>query len=294
MKHCYTEKNFRPDSLRLIAIAEQIMTDYAAQGYDLSLRQLYYQFVARNHIPNSEKSYKNLGSLISDARLAGLLDWEIIKDRGREMVEHSHWTSPSGILETAARQFRLNLWEDQPNHVLVMVEKQALEGVLLPVCRSLDVPFMANKGYSSSTALYELGRLLNDRLHQNKEVYVLYLGDHDPSGIDMTRDVDERLELFADGWIETQRLALNMDQVEEYGPPENPAKTTDSRYTAYIERFGESSWELDALEPSVLAGLVRERIEALRDDDLWNAATVRQNAMKADLKRMADDYRYDP
>lgn len=289
MKHCFVEKAFKPESRRLIAIAEQIMSDYAAQGYDLSLRQLYYQFVARNHLPNSEKSYKNLGNLISDARLAGLLDWEIIKDRGRERVENSHWESPASILNACARQFRIDLWEEQPNRVLVMVEKQALEGVLLPVCQELDVPFMANKGYSSSTALYELGRELNQFLGE-KDIYLLYLGDHDPSGIDMTRDVAERVELFCEGSVETQRLALNMDQVQAYQPPENPAKTTDSRYANYIVKFGESSWELDALEPTVLADLVRNQILSLRDEALWEDAVARQDAMRADLKRMADDY----
>jgi hypothetical protein len=292
MKEQFIAKSFRPESLRLIGIAQQIMTSYAAQGYDLSLRQLYYQFVSRNHIENSEKSYKNLGNLISEARLAGLLDWDIIKDRGREVVSSSHWNAPNEILDACAQQFRVDLWEDQPNHVMVMVEKQALEGVLVPVCRDLDIRFIANKGYSSSTTLYELGRDLARYREDGQDCYVLYLGDHDPSGIDMTRDVAERLELFSYGTIEVQRLALNMDQIQEYNPPENPAKLTDSRCGAYIRRFGGSSWELDALEPSVLAGLVRDQIISLRDEDTFQRNLAKQQAMRRDLKRMADDYEY--
>lgn len=292
MKECFTEKKFRPESLRLIQIAEQIMTSYAAQGYDLSLRQLYYQFVARNHLENSEKSYKNLGGLISDARLAGLLDWDIIKDRGREVVSNSHWNTPNEILDACARQFRVDLWEGQPNHVMVMVEKQALEGVLVPVCRDLDVRFIANKGYSSSTTLYELGQDLARYADAGQYPYILYLGDHDPSGIDMTRDVAERLRLFSGGEVSVERLALNMDQVEQYQPPENPAKTTDSRFGAYIRRFGESSWELDALEPSVLAELVRGQILVLRDELIYDQAQQKQIAMRRDLSRMAAEYEY--
>jgi hypothetical protein len=293
MKECFIDKKFRSESLRLIRIAEQIMTDYAAMGYDLSLRQLYYQFVARNHIENSEKSYKNLGNLISDARLAGLLDWSIIKDRGREVVENPHWTTPNDILDAAAHSFRIDKWEDQPNHVMVMVEKQALEGVLVPVCREMDVRFIANKGYSSSTTLYELGQDLSRLRDNDKEVYILYFGDHDPSGIDMTRDVLDRICLFSYGNVHVKRIALNMDQVEEYGPPENPAKTTDSRYEAYIRKYGESSWELDALEPTVLAALVRDEIVLLRDPDLWEEAVVKEAKMRNDLKAMAKTYKFD-
>lgn len=293
MKECFIEKKFRGESLRLINIAEQIMTQYAEMGYDLSLRQLYYQFVARNVIPNSEKSYKNLGNLISDARLAGLLDWEIIKDRGREVIETPHWETPNDILTAAARSFRIDKWADQDNHVMVMVEKQALEGVLVPVCREMDIRFIANKGYSSSTTLKELGDDLYRLRGQDKEVYILYFGDHDPSGIDMTRDVLDRICLFSYGQVHVRRIALNMDQVRQYNPPENPAKTTDSRYEAYIRSYGESSWELDALEPTVLANLVRDEVISLRDDALWDEAVAKEAQMRADLTHMARTYTFD-
>src|SRR6185369_10539864 len=112
---------------------------YRRQGYRLSLRQLYYQLVARALIENSEKSYKNIGNLVSDARQAGLIDWDMIEDRGRETVSVSHWDSPADIVRSAAYSFRIDKWADQPWHVEVMVEKDALSGVLGPVCRRLDI-----------------------------------------------------------------------------------------------------------------------------------------------------------
>jgi hypothetical protein len=136
-----------------------------------------------------------------------------------------------------------------------MVEKQALEGVLIPVCREWDVPFTANKGYSSSSAMHEAGKRIYNRFREEKKVTIIYLGDHDPSGIDMTRDVEERLRLFAECspddefTVNVQRVALNMDQVRAMHPPENPAKLTDSRANEYIRKFGHSSWELDASNP---------------------------------------------
>lgn len=292
MKQQFIEKRFSAGSLDLIQKAEAVINRYLEQGFTLSLRQLYYQFVAANWLPNTEQSYKNLGNVVADARMAGLLDWEAIEDRGRSLVWSAHWRSPAEIVTAAADQFIIDKWKNQPNFVVVMVEKQALEGVLLPVCRELDVRFIANKGYSSATSLYEIGQMLaRERSRLSKEVHVIYLGDHDPSGIDMTRDVRDRLQMFSEGCVEVHRIALNYDQVEEYGPPENPAKLTDSRAAGYIERFGESSWELDALEPTTLANLVREIVNNLRDEEIWDDAVSTENEMRTALQAMAITYR---
>lgn len=291
MKEIFEDKRFNPEAMERIETANEILAEYEQAGYDLSLRQLYYQFVARDLLPNTERSYKNLGVLISDARMAGLIDWDMIKDRGRTRHINSHWETPAEIIRSAANSFALDKWKDQDFHVEVMVEKQALEGVLLPVCEELDIAFQSNKGYSSSSALYESGKRLAAICNKlKKKAIILYLGDHDPSGIDMTRDVSDRLRQFSRSNIEVRRLALNMDQVEELNPPENPAKLTDSRATAYIQRFGDSSWELDAIEPGALAQLVRDAVHRIRDEDAWDDAVAREQEMRDELQRMADDY----
>jgi hypothetical protein len=301
MKEEFKDKNFGREARQMIHTINGILEDYAAQGYDLSLRQLYYQLVSKNLVENTERSYKNIGNLVSDARMAGLVDWDVIKDRGREMVSNGHWESPSEILETCALSYRIDLWRDQPNYVEVMVEKQALEGVLIPVCQEWDVPFTANKGYSSSSAMYEASKRFLKRAEQDKNLLILYLGDHDPSGIDMTRDVDDRLDLFLkvslgrlaneDGGLIVKRLALNMEQVEELRPPENPAKITDSRANDYIRRFGRSSWELDAIEPARLASIVSDAIKSIVDVKRWNHSLKIQNQARNDLKKMAAEYK---
>jgi hypothetical protein len=295
MKEEFTVKRFNSGALILIDQINTILDTYEAQGYDLSLRQLYYQLVSRNIVPNTERSYKNVGVIVSDARLAGLIDWDMIKDRGRQMVSNSHWDTPADIVRTAAHSFRIDRWADQPNYVEVMVEKQALEGVLIPVCSELDVPFTANKGYSSSSAMYEASKRYQQKLRDGKTLYVLYLGDHDPSGIDMTRDVQDRLDLFISGGsigdLEVRRLALNMDQVRTLNPPENPAKVTDSRAAGYIRRFGNSSWELDAIEPGALATLVRNAVTTLLDPILWEESGRKQQGMRDELTGFADNYR---
>lgn len=298
MKQAFIEKKFRADSLAMIEKINGILEKYRRQGFRLSLRQLYYQLVAGAIIENTTRSYQNIGSLVSDARQAGLIDWDMIEDRGRETVSQPHWASPADIVTAAARQFRIDKWADQDWHIEIMVEKDALSGVLLPVCRELDIAITANKGYSSSSTMYEIGRRLNRLFYEeDKKLCVIYLGDHDPSGIDMTRDVIDRLGMYSelvnmrgDSGIDVVRVALNWNQIELWQPPENPAKTTDSRYQAYADEYGESSWELDAVEPAQLARLIRETVASRRDQELWDQAVERENKMRADLQAFADTY----
>lgn len=306
MKEKFVDHKFSASSMALIDTANGILNEYRGMGYRLSLRQLYYQLVARDYIENSVKSYKRIGGLISDARLAGYVDWEMIEDRGREASIPAAWASPAEIVRTAARQFRVDRWEGQSNYCEVMVEKDALSGILEPVCRELHVRFTANKGYSSSSAMYDAGkRLRRALLGQNdvNQIHIFYFGDHDPSGIDMTRDITERLVQFSgtkdyledmghevEDFIHIHRLALNYDQVEMWNPPENPAKETDSRFEAYQKEFGDSSWELDAVEPRTLASLVRDGITELIDQDQWEAVASKEEHMRNDLIGFADKY----
>jgi hypothetical protein len=119
--------------------------------------------------------------------------------------------------------------------------------------------------------------------------YIVHLGDHDPSGIDMTRDIIDRLRTFGCD-LEVNRIALNMDQVEEHNPPPNPAKMTDSRFQDYAEQFGDSCWELDALEPQLLTQLVRDTVLAIRDDDLWDERVALQEEHRATLEKISDNF----
>jgi hypothetical protein len=292
MKECFVSKKFGKEAVAMISLINNILDDYARQGYDLSLRQLYYQLVSRNIVPNTERSYKNVGVIVSDARLAGLIDWYMIRDRGRETLANPHWDSPSDFIESVAPQYRFDLWADQDVYVEVMVEKQALEGVLQPVCRELDIPFTANKGYTSSSALYEASKRYLRRAQQCKSLHVIYLGDHDPSGIDMSRDVLDRMSLFLKDQFNmtVHRVALNMNQVEELKPPENPAKITDSRASGYIARFGRSSWELDAIEPKRLVKIVEDAVVNIMDYPKFKGNKLKMQEQRDQLVKFATTY----
>ena len=294
---CYVEKRFSSASLALIDTANAIIEDYAAQGYSITLRQLYYQLVSRDYIENTEQSYKRVGSIIADARMAGLLDWEAIEDRTRNLRELGHWSSPQAIVRACASQYREDLWGDQDCYVEVWVEKDALIGVVEAACNPLDVPHFSCRGYTSASEMWTASQRLREAGYGGRKPVVIHLGDHDPSGIDMTRDIEERLNLFStngeldpdsESEITVERIALNMDQIRTYRPPPNPAKTTDARYTGYERLYGDESWELDALEPRVLADLITQQVQSYIDTDRWEAAVERMQAGRKALAAAAD------
>ena len=291
MKRAFIEKEFSEENLALINFCNAIIFKYARQGFDLSLRQLYYQCVAQNVIPNNVRAYEFLGKLISDARMAGLVDWSAIVDRGRPLRKPVMWVHPSSALKNLADGFMLNRWKTQPFYLEVMVEKQALEGVLLPVCSRLGIGFSANKGYTSMSSLYEASLRYNKAFEKGKQVCVLYLGDHDCSGIDMTRDIRDRLKIFCGRDVDVKRLSLNKSQVVEHNLPPNPAKMSDSRAGSYVAKFGNHSWELDAIPPLILAGYVKSAVKRRIEPVAWEKAAEEEKRAREYFLKAARELR---
>lgn len=289
MRQTFIEKNFRQDSLTLINKINDIIHDYRTQGYELTLRQVYYQLVARAIIANNERSYKNVGALINDARLAGLIDWDAIVDRTRNIRQNSHWNSPADILRSALYSFRIDTRENQANYIEVWVEKDALISIVEDVAKKLDITCFSCRGYVSQSEMYEAAQRMIRQQNDGKSCYILHLGDHDPSGKDMTRDIQDRMTLFY-AEVEVKRLALNWDQIERYNPPENPAKLTDTRAEAYIEEFGNYSWELDALEPRVIEELIIDAVNELTDQDSLNDKKLVERNHKDRLQDIIDSF----
>jgi len=288
MFQTYKDFNFRESTIEIIDCANRIIVEYQVDGYDLTLRQLYYQFVSRGIIANSQKEYSRLGDIISNARLAGHIDWEAIKDRTRAVVENSHWEGPAEILESAAYSFKLDTRRDQKNYIEVWIEKEALAGIAERVCGKLDIPFFACRGYVSQSAMYEAACRIKQRM--SDRTLIIHLGDHDPSGINMTRDIRDRLEMFECDDIEIDRIALNMNQVEQYSPPPNPAKMTDSRCNSYVDQYGYSSWELDALDPKVITNLIKLRVAKATEHKKLRALQEKQEDLRKQLLELTDNF----
>lgn len=288
MKEQFIEKVFYRKAQEGIRNANRILDAYKDQGFTLTVRQLHYQFVASNLYKNTKENYDWLVTIVTDGRLAGLIDWEAIEDRTRNLVTPSTWDNPGSILHAVGSQYAEDLWKTQVTRIEVLVEKEALVGVVERACEPYQVPFLACKGYLSSSEMYSAGKRLARIANGGQRVLVLHLGDHDPSGIDMTRDNIDRLSLFMGDDIELRRIALNMDQVEEHKPPPNFAKSTDSRFADYRARFGEDSWELDALNPAILVELIQSHILAEIDMEAFDAARAESEERRAGLAKIAN------
>ena len=226
--------------------------------------------------------------MINDGRLAGLIDWYAIVDRTRNLRGNSHWDRPEDVIDSARYSYMLDRWENQPNYVEVWVEKDALIGIVSQICRELDVPHFSCRGYTSQSEMWSAAqRFIRQDYRESRTI--IHLGDHDPSGIDMTRDIQERMDMFgADVFV--KRVALTMEQIETFCPPPNPTKLSDARASSYIREYGHECWELDALEPKVITSLIRNEVTALLDTDLLSEIERREKMDKTNIKLISEHY----
>lgn len=286
----YVEKNFSKAHWDIISRAKGFLREYEADGYKASLRQLYYQFVA--NVPgfaNTEQSYKRLGGIVNDAKLAGMISFSSIEDRGRSCSRPYDQPDMRSVLDDIEFAYSEDFWAEQDFYVEVWVEKDALSGVIERPCKRWRVPWMACKGYMSGSAHWDAGNRFKAAVDAGKEPVLIHLGDHDPSGMDMTRDNGKRLNMFVGAAVDVRRIGLNMDQIDQYDPPPNPTKVTDSRAGDYISEFGHTCWELDALSPSVISGLIDREIKKFINADQWNATLTRQSDNREVLAKIGDN-----
>ena len=291
MREWFRDWTPSPKTALLVETANAIVEEYQAQGYVMTLRQLYYQLVARGYVENTKQSYKRIGEHVNHARLAGLIDWAAIVDDGRVPMLSPSWRSPASAVHAVADAYRRDRWRNQPNYVEVWVEKGALARALEPVCDDAHVRLLACRGYASATALYDAAKRLRRMEEAGRAAHVLYFGDHDPSGLDMDRDAVERVGLLSEGAfhnVRFRRVALTREQIAEHAPAPNPAKLSDSRVSGYVAEHGADSWELDALPPDVLSGLVRRAILDFRDPAAWKLAMAEERAERAPIRAAAE------
>lgn len=256
--------NFNSTSVRMIQHSNRILNEYASIGLRMTLRQLYYQLVISNIISNGQRAYKRLGHLISEARLGGKVDWDHIEDRVRSPQKSDEFEGPKELMDRAIANYRLHRWEGQKNYIELWVEKDALANVLWPLAEEFHVTLMVNRGYSSQSAMYESVHRFRSNTFEGQSPHLLYLGDFDPSGEDMVRDITDRFEMYGYPMV-VEKIALNLAQVRKYKLPPNPAKMSDPRAGKYVAAHGDESWEVDALRPDILQQMIRERLEKLVD-----------------------------
>lgn len=285
----FVAKKFTGAHKQIIRQANQIIDEYMDLGFSLTLRSLYYQFVARDLMQNDKAAYKRLGAIIDAGRKAGLIDWDAIEDRTRNIRRIPVWETPEDAVQQLRERFKLDPWEEQTTkrRIEVWIEKDALVGAIESVCNRYRVPYFSCRGYGSSSELYAAGKRLAYYRRAGYETLVLHLGDHDPSGVQMSEDNQDRIDMYARQSVELRRIALTMDQIRQYNPPPNFAKQTDSRTKWYVETFKtEDAWELDALSPDVIDKLIESHIKPLINEKEWAATMKREEEHLAVLEEI--------
>lgn len=281
----YAVINFSQPVMTVLEKVRSIIASYAAKGMRMTVRQIYYRLVTSNTIPNSKRAYKSLVKWLTDGRLAGVIQWDGIEDRHRSIERRQHWESGKDFMNAAARSYHKDLWIGQDYRPFLFVEKDALSGVFSSVCYQYDVPLLPCKGYVSASMMRDFSTTdLRYAIAEGQRPVVLHFGDHDPSGVDMTRDMFERMTMFLEiEEPEIKRMALNMPQVEQWKLPPNPANQRDARFAGYRRRFGVKCWELDAIEPEELRAIATRAIRRMIDFTIWDR---RQREIAAMVKRL--------
>lgn len=355
-----TTRFWNESKLETVKRIVSIVQRYQKLGYNLSLRQLHYQMVSRNWIVNHTTAYKKLGTILDDCRYAGLIDWNAIVDRGRIPYLQYYVRNISHALQDTIDQYKLDRMKGQQYVIEVWTEKDALSEILRTSTEKYHVQLIVNKGYTSSSAAYSAYKRLLKAVEDNKKFKIFYIGDHDPSGLDMVRDIRERLTFFVSfgnnikhsdefqAWYSSEFLdddrlfldsldvekqnkfdamwneisdskhadlgkqfmsekviafmeatemfsikpiCLNMQQIKQYDLPENPTKMTDTRSSGYIKKFGKKCWEVDALEPQVLTGIVDNNIEDSIDMDLYEEILEKEKEDIIKLTKEVDKFK---
>jgi len=290
MKHKFRSINLHQASMLKLSMIDKIIQEYLADGYKLTVRQLFYQMVGRGLIENDQKEYRKISSLVVLGRMGGLIDFNAIEDRVRIPRLPYFCENPRDAIEDTILTYRIDRQDGQEWYTEVWSEKDALSGLLYDVTRKYHVNLVINRGYSSCSAMYEAyGRFAKAITENGQLGQIIYLGDHDPSGKDMIRDIQDRMNEFGIGkYIDVIPVALTMEQIEKYDPPPYFAKIKDPRAKWYMAEFGDVAWEVDALTPQVLKKVLEDAITDRMDLNLYMGRLEQEEKDIKELNGLGD------
>ena len=257
--------------MREIAEATQPITGRGV-GYRLFVAKL----IASMELGEMQRVYR----LLKEARERGMIPWEWIVDETRELERVASWDDPADYVSTVSRAYRRDFWQHQPFRVEVWSEKGTVRGVLAPVLDQYGVGFRVMHGFGSATAVHDVA--IDD---DGRELFVLYVGDYDPSGLCVSEvDLPKRLERYDGDHVSLERIALTLDQVRSL--PSFPAsdKAKDKRYKWFVQNYGDRCWELDAMNPNDLRDLVEEQIKARIEWEAWHRCATVEKAEKESIR----------
>jgi len=254
-------------------------------NHPMTVRQIYYQLVARQVVENRQAQYQAISTLLVRMRQSGEVPWDYVEDRNRRPRTAQMWDASAELLEAVHGAYRRDVWTEQEHYFEMWLEKDALSGIFEDVLRPFGITLNVGRGYDGWSSIRNAAERIKA---QDKPSTIYYWGDFDPSGEDMHRSLIERLAFF-DCHPEIVKVGLTKQQIEEYNLPSDPAKTTDSRRAGFVERHGDLSVELDALPVDVLRRLIRSTIETSRYNRVnWRYTVEAQSAEVSQLNALID------
>lgn len=272
---------------KIVDYVNEILDQYSMP---LTLRQIFYRLVASYEYPNKSSAYTQLSKQLVLARIREHIDESLIEDRSREFLGGDHgFEDPQSYFYhqtskflSSPKHYNRRMWTTQPEFVVVWVEKDALSRVFSKIAERFNVVTAPSRGYASYTYIIKA----IEQLPADKPTTILHFADHDPSGLDMTRDLHKRFNEYSGLEVKVERIALNHGQVETYHLSPNPTKTADPRASDYIAKFGNQCWELDAIEPSELESLVSKAITKHIDVAPWKKTFEQEKKERQKLETL--------
>jgi len=267
------------DYATIVDATNKIFHQYTVR---LTVRQIYYRLISPPFqlFANKMSNYKGFDKILTRAREKGDVNWRRIEDRSRTTIGgDSGFENPESFMEFVLRRtkglwesYSRPAWREQSQYVEVWVEKDALAALVSNVANEYNVLTYPSRGYSSFTRVKEA---IEDRFNEVSEergIIIIHLTDHDPSGLDMTRDIEKRISEYMEESerVTMHRVALTLDQVKNFNLASNPTKKADPRSADYLLAVGDQCWELDALPPDELEKIVKRSIIRFIDMDAWN------------------------
>jgi hypothetical protein len=257
------ESGFRGDNGVLAAIICQELIELNP----ITLRGLFYRVVSTGFLPSTDKEhYSRVGRIVTRMRRQGIIRYSWIVDSLRSTVKPSSWSGLEDFAETVRNSYRKDFWTRQENYVHVFCEKDAIAGVIQPVTREYDVALSPVRGYCSESFAYEIA---SQWKQIEKPIYAAYLGDYDPSGFDIERDLKGKLESLSGRKFEWVRLGVNRDDFERYNLVRLVPKKSDRRFAKFAKQHGNDCAEIDAIPANMLRDSVRDFIESHVDQCEW-------------------------
>ncbi len=253
-----------------------------------TLRGLFYRVVSAGILPSTDKAnYQQLGRVMTTLREAGAIPFDWLVDNVRSTLKPSSWAGIDDFAETVRDCYRLDFWRRLPDYVHVVCEKDAIAGVLSPVCREYDIRLSPIRGYVSLSFAHEIADVWN---RTSKPVAAYYLGDYDPSGFDLERDIVDKLTRYCSRPFSWTRLGVNEPDFAEFDLVELEPKESDRRTRKFIEQHGDRCAEIDAIPATELRRRLRSAIESHIPPGEWERLQEVETAERSSWSAFVDQF----